>query len=91
MSIITISRGSFSGGQTLAERVAERLAYRCLSREVLVEAAATYGVPEPALAQFLDTSPGLWERLTQSHRLYLIFLQVVMCERALPGRLVYHG
>ncbi len=71
--------------------MAERLAYRCLSREVLVEAAATYGVPEPALAQFLDTSPGLWERLTQSRRLYLIFLQAVMCERALPGRLVYHG
>jgi cytidylate kinase len=91
MSIITISRGSFSGGQTLAERVAERLAYRCLSREVLVEAAATYGVPEPALAQFLDTIPGLWERLTRSRRLYLIFLQAVMCERALPGRLVYHG
>jgi cytidylate kinase len=91
MSIITISRGSFSGGQSLAERVAERLAYRCLSREVLVEAAATYGVPEPALAQFLDTSPGLWERLTQSRRLYLIFLQAVMCERALPGCLVYHG
>src|SRR5919197_611039 len=52
MSIITISRGSFSGGQALAERVAQRLGYSCLSREVLVEAAATYGVPESTLAQF---------------------------------------
>jgi cytidylate kinase len=91
MPIITISRGSFSGGQSLAERVAERLGYRCLSREVLVEAAATYGVPESALTQFLDTNPGFWERLTQSRRLYLIFLQAVMCERARQSRLVYHG
>jgi cytidylate kinase len=91
MPIITISRGSFSSGQSLAERVAERLGCRCLSREVLVDAAATYGVPEPALTQFLDTGPGLWERLTQSRRLYLIFLQAVMCERARQGHLVYHG
>jgi cytidylate kinase len=91
MPIITISRGSFSGGQTLAERVAQRLGARCLSREVLVEVAATYGVPEPKLMQFLDTKPGMWERLTQSRRLYLIFLQATMCEQARQGNLVYHG
>jgi cytidylate kinase len=91
MPIIIISRGSFSGGQTLAERVAHRLGARCLSREVLVEAAATYKVPEPKLAQFFDTRPGVWERLTQSRRLYLIFLQATMCERARQGNLVYHG
>jgi cytidylate kinase len=91
MSIITISRGSFSGGQALAERVAQRLGYRCLSREVLVEAAATYGVPEPTLAQFFETQPGVWGRLTQSRWLYRIFLQATMCERALQGHLVYHG
>ena len=34
---MTISRGSIIGGQTLAERVAERLGSCCLSREVLVE------------------------------------------------------
>jgi cytidylate kinase len=91
MPIITISRGSFSGGEILAERVAQRLGARCLSREVLVEVAATYGVPEPKLIQFFDTRPGVWERLTQSRRLYLIFLQATMCERAWQGNLVYHG
>jgi Cytidylate kinase-like family len=91
MSIITISWGSFSAGQNLAERLVERLAYRCLSREILVEAAATYGVPEPAPAQFLDMRPGLWERLTRPRALYRIFLQAVMCERALRGRLLHHG
>jgi hypothetical protein len=35
MAIITISRGCFSHGQEIAEKVARRLEYECLSREVL--------------------------------------------------------
>ena len=35
MSIVTISRGTFSGGKYLAECVAEQLGYECISREVL--------------------------------------------------------
>ena len=46
MAIITISRGTFSGGQSLAEYVAGKLGYRCLAREVLIEAARQYGVDE---------------------------------------------
>jgi cytidylate kinase len=91
MPIITISRGSLSGGTALAERVAQRLGYGCVSREVLVEAAAKYGVPEAKLSDFLDKVPGFWERLTVSRRLYLLFIQAIMCEFAQQGNLVYHG
>ena len=91
MPIITISRGSLSGGTALAERVAQRLGYGCVSREVLVEAAAKYGVPEPTLAAFLDKVPGFWERWTVSRRLYLLFIQASMCAFAQQGNLVYHG
>ena len=44
MSIITISRGTFSGGKAIAECVAENLGYACVSREILSDAAETYGV-----------------------------------------------
>jgi cytidylate kinase len=91
MSIITISRGSLSGGQALAERLAERLGYRCISSEALIEAAAKYGVPEPKLSEVFDKTPNFWERLTKSRRLYLIFIQAAMCDLAQLGRLVYHG
>jgi cytidylate kinase len=91
MSIITISRGSLSGGRSLAERVAARLDYHCISSEALIEAAAKYGVPEPKLSEVFDKMPSFWERLTKSRRLYLIFIQAAMCELALQGRLVYHG
>lgn len=91
MPIITISRGSLSGGTALAECVAQRLGYGCVSREVLVEAAAKYGVPEAKLSDFLDKVPGFWERLTVSRRLYLLFIQAMICEFAQQGNLVYHG
>ena len=91
MSIITISRGSLSGGQSLAERVAGRLGYRCVSSEDLIEGAAKYGVPEPRLARLLDGTPSFWERVTRAHRLYLIVLQAAMYELARGGKLAYHG
>jgi cytidylate kinase len=91
MSIITISRGSLSGGRALAERLADRLGYQCMSSEALVEAAAKYGVPEPKLSAVFDKTPSFWERLTKSRRLYLIFIQAAMCELAQQGKLIYHG
>jgi cytidylate kinase len=91
MSIITISRGSLSGGRALAERLADRLGYQCISSEALVEAAAKYGVPEPKLSAVFDTTPSFWERLTKSRRLHLIFIQAAMCELAQQGKLIYHG
>ena len=38
MAIITISRGSFSKGKEVAEKVAKILGYQCISREILLEA-----------------------------------------------------
>src|SRR5919109_2398640 len=91
MSIITISRGSASGGQALAERVAARLGWPCLSNEVIVEAARRYNVPEPELVRTFEKAPTFWEKLTASRRVYLTFVQAAMCEHAERGNLVYHG
>src|SRR3972149_1158488 len=91
MPIITMSRGGFSGGQVLAERVASLLGYRCVSREVLVEARARYGIPEAKFTEVLETLPHWWERWQESLRLYRIVLQAAMCEVAQGGNLIYHG
>ena len=42
MAIITISRGTMSGGKKLAELLCQRLGYQCISREIIVEAAEKY-------------------------------------------------
>ena len=91
MSIITISRGTASGGQALAERVAANLSWPCLSNEVIVEAAKRYNVPEPELVKAFEKAPTFWEKLTASRRVYLTFVQAAMCEYAEHGNLVYHG
>jgi cytidylate kinase len=91
MSIITISRGTASGGQALAERVAAKLGWPCLSNEVIVEAAKRYNVPEPELVKAFEKAPTFWEKLTASRRVYLTFVQAAMCEYAEHGDLVYHG
>ena len=47
MAIIMISRGTLSGGKAVAERVADRLGYPCLSREETVrEVIEKYGISE---------------------------------------------
>ncbi len=91
MAIITISRGAFSGGQVLAEKVAAILGYRCLGKEVFAEANQRYGVPEAKFTEVLEAVPPWWERWRESVRLYRIVLQAAMCEVAQGGNLVYHG
>jgi len=91
VSIIAISRGTFAGGEALATTVAERLGYRCLSREVLLEAGWGYGIPVDKLSAALDKRPPLWERLIGKRTHYLTFVKAALCDQALAGPLVYHG
>jgi cytidylate kinase len=91
MAIITISRGTFSGGEALATCLGERLGYRVLSREVLAEAAVQYGVSEADLAEAMAKGPGLWDRFLHWRRQYLAFVQASLCDQAAGDRVVYHG
>ena len=57
MPIITIARGSFSGGKLLAENVARRLHYRCIDREQIIHKAASWGVSQEALRTAIEKPP----------------------------------
>src|SRR5512135_132586 len=91
MPIITIYQGASGEGQELAETVAQALGYRCIGREVLVEASRRYGIPEVKLNQIVEKGPHWWERLLQDLRPYRVALQAALCELADDGKLVYHG
>jgi cytidylate kinase len=92
MSIIAISRGTFSGGEALAERVAERLGYQCLSREMNLDAAAKeYGLPGADLTAAMDKRPAFWTRVVGQSSAYLTFVRAAMCEQVQGGKVVYHG
>jgi cytidylate kinase len=91
MPIITIYQGASGEGQELAQSVAESLGYRCVGREILVEASRRYGIPEAKINQVLEKDPHWWERLVGDLRPYRIALQAALCELAQDGKVVYHG
>ena len=91
MAIITISRGSMSGGMAFAECLAKTLNYPSLAREVLVQAAGKLGVSEEKLRGKIEKSARFWERMTSDRRIYLIALQSALMDAGVDGNLVYHG
>ena len=91
MAIITISRGSLSGGRALAECLSSRLGYPNVGREVLQEAAEALGASEEALRGKFETTPGLWSRITKAREKYVLAVQTSLAEWCTRGNLVYHG
>ncbi len=91
MSVITISRGSFSGGKTLAECLAAKLGYRCIGRETIVERAAASGASHEELLSALLNPPGFLERFQHKRYRYLALFQAALAEEVKNGKVVYHG
>jgi len=91
VAIITISRGSLSGGKALAGCLADRLGYPILGREVLLEAAESMGVSEEVFREKFEAAPGLWARLTREREKYTLAVQTSLAEWCTRGDLVYHG
>lgn len=94
MAIVTISRGTLSGGEALAGCLAGRLGIPALSRELIRDTASRYGVAENLLDQQLNKVPSLIQRRfgeSEERRLYLVAMQAALAERAREGDFVYHG
>ena len=74
------------------ERVAERLGYRCLSRETNLETAAReYGVPAEDLAVAMEKRPAFWLRVLGERTAHLTFVRAALCAQARADNLVFHG
>jgi cytidylate kinase len=91
MQVICVSRGTHSGGKELAEQLATKLDYACLSREELNAAATDEGIPVGRLEMAM-VRPGIFsERLALERDHYLAFTTSYLCDKAMEGGLVYHG
>jgi cytidylate kinase len=91
MPIITISRGCFSHGKEIAERVAQKLGYECISHEFLVEASKFFNVPEKKLFQSLHDSPNVLERITHGREKYLSYIKAALLTSVKKDHIIYHG
>jgi len=71
MAIITISRGSYSRGREVAEQLAKRLGYECISRDILLETCEEFSIPELRLEKALHDAPSLLDRFHQGRERYI--------------------
>jgi cytidylate kinase len=91
MSIITISRGSYSRGKEIAEKVAERLGYECISRDIILEAFEEFNVPEIKLIRAIHDAPSVLDRLSLKKDKYIAYIRVALLRHFLKDNVVYHG
>jgi cytidylate kinase len=91
MAIISISRGSASGGELLANALAERLGYEKVGRDEVVHHATRFGAPEEELRTALLKPPTFWTRLSHTRHRYLAFVQFALCERVQKDGVIYTG
>jgi cytidylate kinase len=91
MAIISISRGTKSGGKAMAECLAERLHYPLVAREIVQEAASDLGASEAELSRGMERTPRLWNRQSSERRLYVAAVQAALAEHVVGGDLIYHG
>ena len=91
MSIITISRGSYSRGKDVAEKLAKRLGYECLSRDILIEASDEFNIPEIKLIRALHDAPTVLERFHQGKERYVAYLCSSLLKHTQKDKVVYHG
>jgi cytidylate kinase len=91
MPIITISRGSYSRGKEIAQKVAEKLGYECISRDIILEASEEFNIPELKLIRAIHDAPSLFDRLSLKKDKYVAFFRASLTKHFRNDNIVYHG
>jgi cytidylate kinase len=91
MAIITISRGSYYRGREVAEKVAQKLGYECLSRDILLEASEEFNIPEIKLIRAIQDAPSILDRFTRQKEKYVAYIRAALLKHVQKDNVVYHG
>ncbi|MGD8306562.1 MAG: cytidylate kinase-like family protein [Ignavibacteria bacterium] len=91
MGIITISRGSYSRGAEIAQKLADKLGYTCVSREMLLEYSQKFNIPEIKLMNATRETPSDFDYLKGTKVQYLSFIREAFLKSIEKDDVVYHG
>ncbi len=91
MSSITISRGSFSRGKAIAEKVANKLGYECIARENLLKASKDYNIPELKLIQAFNDPPSILDYCIYGKEKYIAYIQAALLKHLQKDNVIYLG
>ncbi|MFZ5571842.1 MAG: AAA family ATPase [Thermodesulfobacteriota bacterium] len=91
MAVITISRGSYSKGKEIAEKLAGKLKYECISREIILEASEQFNIPEVKLIRAIHDAPSVLERFTHGKEKFIAHIRRALLAHVAKDNIVYHG
>jgi cytidylate kinase len=91
MPVIIISKGSYSHGGEVARKVAERLGYDCISRDILIETSKKFNVSELRLIRAVEDVPSFLEKYTFGRKKYINYVKAAILNNIANGNTVYHG
>jgi hypothetical protein len=91
MSIVTISRGSYSRGKQVAEKLAEALNYECISREIIIEASELFNIPELKLVRAIHDAPTILDRFTSGKERFVAFFRSALLTHLQRDNVIFHG
>ena len=91
MAIVTISRGSYSRGKEVAEALADKLGYECVSRDILLETCEEFSIPETRLVKALHDAPSILDRFSHGRERYISYFRAAFLNHMVSDNIVYHG
>ncbi len=91
MPVITISRGSYSHGKEVAEKLCAKLGYRCVSREIILKASEHFNTPELELTRAVHDAPSILERFTYGKEKYVAYFREALLHNLIEDNVIYHG
>ena len=91
MPVALISRGTMSGGETLARCLAGRLSLRHICREDLIAVLDSRGEHAKRVRASLDRATRAYDQFSQLRRPYLILMRFALLGFIREGNVVYSG
>ena len=75
----------------MAERLAKRLGYECIARDILLEASEEFNIPEIKLIRAIHDAPKVLERFFGGSERYVKYYRSALLQHARKDNIVYHG
>ena len=91
MAIIVISHEIGAGGPEIGQALGERLGYRCVGQDLIVDVARRYGLLEEKLSHLDEAKPSLFERFDAETRRYITVIQTALYEFAEHDNVILLG
>ncbi len=91
MPIITISRGSYYHGKSIAIKLAKKLEYTCLSRDRIIENLDEFHLPEIKLLRGINDAFSVLDRFPHGKKRFTAAIKSGILQHFLSNNVVYHG